>query len=251
MKRSVFAAATALLLAGSAAWGDFTSPVYNTSYGESSDYGVEWDLVSGLEDNPANPGGDNTVDAGDILNYYYTSWTRIDDYGVPADEDDQLWWDLDGSALVKAIYTSSNLYLGYATDESDGAPRTWLDGSGGGRLDTVGETATFDLASNTDAFVWVIGGTVTRYSRQALNSAGKDYMVTYQVDGYYNNPANHAEGSTLFTSPTYVIAFEDGTDQDYQDFVAQVSNVIVPVPGAAILGLIGLGAVGWWKRRSR
>ena len=224
---------------------DFTT-VYNTSYGTSSSYGVEWDLHSGLSDNSANPGGDNTVGAGDILDYYYTSWARIDDYSaVP---NDQLWWDLDGGVLVKAIYTSSNLYLGYSTDESDGLPRTWLSGSGGGTLDTVGETASFNI-SNTDAFVWVVGGSVTKYSREALNSGGKDNMVSFLIHGIYNDPADHSQGSYVPSYPTYLIGFEDGSDNDYQDFVAEVSNVAVPVPGAILLGLLGLGAAGMKLRR--
>jgi len=242
------AAFTIVLLAcGAPAWAGFTSPVYNTSYGTNSPYGAEWDLVSGLGDNPANPGGDNTVNAGKILDHYYTSWTRIDDFGVPSDQDDQLWWDLDGGVLVRAIYTSSNLKLGYSLNEGTGSPKVFLSGSGGGDLDAVGETSTFDI-SNTNAFVWVIGGAVTKYSSQALNG-GTDWMITYQVSGKYNDPDDHSAGSTMFTQPTYVIAFEDGGDKDYQDFVAEVSNVAVPAPGAVLLGGMGLALVGWIRRR--
>lgn len=225
--------------------------IYNTSWGNSSPYGAEWDLYAGLSDNPANPGGDNTVNAGDILDYYYSSWTRLDDFGVLPN--DQLWLDLDGGVIVKAIYTSNSLYLGYATNESTGSPITWLNGSGGGRLNAVNETASFDIVPNSDVFIWALGGAGNKYSRQSLNPGGRDYMVSFRIHGILNTPGDPIGGYTIPDHPTFVLGFEDGTDWDYQDFVVQVKKVApVPEPGTFLLlgfGFLGLFFTGMMRRK--
>ena len=231
------------------AMGDL-NPVYETTWNPVGIPGLldEWDLASQptvlpYTSGPGDGGGGPGVN--DILDYYYTSWTRIDDYGVFPN--DQLWWDLDGGALVKAIYTSSNLYLGYSTNESTGGSPVWLSGSGGGNLDTVGETASFNIVPNSDAFVWLIGGSATQYSLQALNPGGQDKMVSFRIHGILNTPGVPGDGYSVPGVPTYIIGFEDRTnnpDLDYQDFVAEVSNVAVPVPGAVLLGILGLSVAG-------
>ncbi len=180
-----------------------------------------------------------------VLSNYYGAWVRIPD--TPVSSGDQVWLDLDGGIVVKAIYTSNSLQLGYALNPNlaGGAPGLTpipqSSGGGGSGLDTVGDIGSINFAP-TDYFVWGITGAGDKYSFETWN--GGDSMVTFKITQMLDGRAPLV--------PTYVIGFEDGTDQDYQDFVAEVSNVApVPVPAAVVLGAIGLGLVGWVKRRTK
>jgi len=87
----------------------------------------------------------------------------------------------------------------------------------------------------------------TWYSNTGLNSDGKDHMVAYQ--GTDTDDIQIADlGPGLWTDNEFILGFEDQVglgDGDYQDLVVIVKSVNpVPVPGAVLLGILGLGAVG-------
>jgi hypothetical protein len=97
------------------------------------------------------------------------------------------------------------------------------------------------------------------YSDTGLNSDSMDHMYAYQGKNdtvQILDPGGDSGGDlppAPWTPNEYVLAWEDldnsVSDRDYTDMVLMVESVYVPVPGAILLGVIGLGAVGVGLRR--
>jgi len=112
-----------------------------------------------------------------------------------------------------------------------------------------------DSSLNSDGSTNSAGGIF--YSDSLQNSDGWDHMYAYE-GGYGDTvtlPAAPPIGSTTgeWLANEYVLAFEDlfgssdgsTSDWDYTDFVVMVESVSpVPVPGAVLLGILGLSAAG-------
>jgi len=87
------------------------------------------------------------------------------------------------------------------------------------------------------------------YSDTDLNSDGTDHMLAYQGKGDIVSISPFDPGA--WTENHFALAFEDkaygasGYDGDFNDFVVMIESVTpVPVPGAILLGMLGLSAVG-------
>jgi len=87
------------------------------------------------------------------------------------------------------------------------------------------------------------------YSDTGLNADGQDHMYAYQgTDTDTVQIGVWAPG--LWTDNEYVLAWEDlagsypTSDRDFTDMVVMVESVVVPIPGAILLGILGLGTVG-------
>lgn len=184
-----------------------------------------------------------------ILNELYGNQVkRIDDFG--ASIPDQVWLNLNGHANVSVKYAGYTQDLGYI-DGTSGISFQSLTGTitGNGYADDGALTGTLfaDLLTVADGltdFRWAdqTSGAPLWTSKISDNIDMLDHMVTFLITG---GPS----------AGNYVIAFDDqlgGGDRDFQDLVIEVSGVSpVPVPGAFLLGSIGLAFTSWKLRRRK
>ncbi|NOT01928.1 MAG: DUF4114 domain-containing protein [Phycisphaerales bacterium] len=92
----------------------------------------------------------------------------------------------------------------------------------------------------------------TYYSEDSLNGGDAQALIYQGDDATKLQLPGFSAG--IFSNDEVIVAFEDvllgSSDKDYDDLVVLVESVTpVPVPGAALLAIVGLPVVGWARRR--
>ena len=176
------------------------------------------------------------VNAGNgIMEYLYGSgYTRVDD------SSDIQWVGTSGNASMEAIYAGANQSL-YST-ALDGSDQQQINIDTTHTIGAPSRTAPIVAFSPTPQpflFLDIANGNYA-YSSPALSSGGVDRMVTFLITGYMSDPGNADNQFVNFTDgPHYVIAFEDGSDFDFNDLVVEVKGVApVPEPTTMIAGAL-------------
>jgi len=223
------------------------------------------------------PGSASEADLWEVLNVVTNGGINVDQTGInsgadgrrvfdeatnPGEVFDQVWRD--GTVTV----TATALWWGGSSSEGSSSNQRFmydlnLDGSGktiiGPNPWQSGSTADFGPLGIGTEFIMGVDGANDSWSLESINPAvgdtgDHDRMVTFDVSGMDISAWISGTESTAVLSPirssaatgsAYIVAFDTGRDGDYQDFIGLVEGPCpVPVPGAVLLGMLGLSVVG-------
>lgn len=184
--------------------------------------------------------------------------------GFNANSSDQVWRDGQLQFESRARYSAQNQFFGLQKNAGVAASDTGFTdvispfdtNNNDDALLNIGSpnfqflsgasapTVTVNIGSPVD-FRWMRsasqqGSTNDGFSRQSDNTGAnlRDRMIAFQIIDSNN-----------LNKKQYVLAFEDGSDNDYNDLVIEL--VSIPLPTGAAMGMAGLGLLAIRRRSVR
>jgi hypothetical protein len=260
MKKVMSVLLGVLVCAGAAVAGPFPSTVTNDVYGIA-----QGGSANGIP--TANNNNDGVPDIHDAINQLLgTSYTQ--NYQVDAlyVDSDSIWQDVGAVSLIGMTAGNSNT-LGVYTDLGVGAAKTAVIGPYSNNFGFLGDgTAAHPYPAGTTglgggtSFGWYLNSSgANYYSEAALNELDLDHMMTFELAGLKGQTiwVDYGNGPMQITlNNPYLICWEDlpwsnGAlgDEDYDDMMYVVDMIPTPLPGAILLGMLGLGCAGYRLRR--
>jgi len=236
--------------------GSSMAAMYPTGPMFLGDNGFEDNFQEVLDNVTVGPvAGDSSVDTGQdaLLDTVDSYWritasgssiaTMIVEISAGADTTSFGVYDMHNPLSRVTLFTGTDDPGGF-----DGTSTLTILASGDVGIDGVDSGQDFVSTPEGFAFGYYVDTFAGRwYSDTNLNSDGLDHMVAYQ--GTNTDTVNLVGyGPGLWTNNEFILGFEDQSglgDVDYQDLVVMVESVNpVPVPGAVLLGMLGLSLVG-------
>ncbi|MGA2094033.1 MAG: DUF4114 domain-containing protein [Sedimentisphaerales bacterium] len=170
---------------------------------------------------------------------YWTISTLAGSMGTRIELENADWAGTNSFGLYDKADKNNKLLVFSGPDSPGARASVWITGTS---FATYNPALVASATFASDAFGFYLDSS-------AQSGGGVFYSdTTLNLDGY-----DHMIAGVYIPGADYRLSWEDqygGGDNSYENFVANVESVSpIPAPGAVLLGGLGVGLVGWLKRR--